>query len=114
MLSKPEALLSRRQCSRENCTNNATRKAEFVLLAACRHGANTGDVPSPAGSDQRPTGRRPAKGLPDVFVCTEHAIKVNPNELLHDEGKKMIEDAFESAGKAKPDWERSFAKWVQI
>lgn len=94
MLSKPEALLSRRQCSRENCINNATHKAEFVLLA------NTGDVS--------------AKGSAGVFVCTEHAIKVNPNELLHDEGKKMIEDTFVSEGKAKPDWNRSYAKWVQI
>ena len=82
------------QCNRKNCTNNRTHKLEFVLFV------NTGDVP--------------AKGLPDVFVCTEHAIKVNPNELLHDIRKKMIEVAFEKAGKAKPDWERSFAKWVQI
>ncbi len=82
------------QCNRENCINNVTHKAKFLIYAA------TGDLP--------------AISYPDVFVCTEHAIKVNVNELLHDEGKRMIEDAFKSAGKAKPDWKRSFAKWVQI
>ncbi len=83
-------------CDIAGCSEVATHRAEMVIYAA-----STRIHP-------------PAIGTLGIFVCTVHATEENANTLLSEPGKRQIEESFVSAGRARPDWARSFVRWKEL
>lgn len=83
-------------CARRGCPNPATHRAELVIYAI-----STKIHP-------------PSIGSLNLCVCQDHATEAEAKLLLHDPGKRQIEQALQSAGRALPDWTRSFARWVAL
>lgn len=83
-------------CQRTDCTKPATKQIKFNILA------KVGDAPVTA--------------LPGIYCCDEHATEQAANDFLIDNipGRRQIEDQFDRQGLARPDWTRSWAKWVSI
>jgi hypothetical protein len=83
-------------CDKVGCEARATHQAEVVLYAAVARV------------------HPPAVGTLGIRVCEAHATKEAARELLSDEGKRQIERGFTQAGRAKPDWKRSFIRWKKL
>lgn len=54
----------------------------------------------------------PAIGAIDLVVCAAHATEEHAQALLSAESKRQIADGFARLGRARPDWARSFVRWV--
>ena len=83
-------------CNVIGCDAAPTHRAEIVIFAK---------------SDKLHT---PALGFLPLCVCDEHATEERANELLVPAGKQQIEEQFTKAGYARPDWTRSFVRWVPL
>lgn len=82
-------------CNRTSCGKEATRKAVFVLYAPRSNVTATAEL--------------------SLVCCEEHATAEAGRELIESAaGRKQIEQMFASVGRALPDWERSYAKWVPL
>lgn len=84
-----------RSCQRASCTAPATHYAEILVYGKSQ-------ILHP-----------PAVCTLGLFVCTAHATEATAREVLTDRGKQQLESVFRSAGKALPDWSRSFARWKE-
>jgi len=83
-------------CNVKGCDKPPTHRAEIVIYAQ---------------TDRLHT---PAIGYLPLCVCTTHADDEHARALLSEEGKAQIAAGFAKAGKTRPDWTRSFVRWVPI
>lgn len=83
-------------CAVKDCEAPPTHRAEIVIYAAVSY--------------LHP----PAIGAIGVRVCDAHADDKHARALLTDEGKRRLEAEFAKARRARPDWTRSYVRWVKL
>ncbi len=79
------------QCNRTNCTNSAIKSCEIVLY--------------------KKDNLIIATGIINVYVCKNHATKEDAMDLID---REKIERKFSERGYPMPDWELSYAHWVDV
>lgn len=85
-----------RLCDVKGCSQPITHRAEVVIYAGV--------------AQLHP----PAIAALGLFVCQGHATEELAGELLTPEGKAQLNALFAKAGKARPNWKSSFARWVPL
>ena len=83
-------------CAVKDCDQPATHRAELVIYAAVIR--------------LHP----PAIGAIRLCVCQTHADEEHARALLTPEAQRQIAAGFAGIGRAKPDWSRSFVRWVRL
>jgi hypothetical protein len=83
-------------CNVTGCDAAPTHRAEIVIYA------------------QTSRLHQPAIGYLPLCVCAAHADAEHARALLSEEGKQQIAAQFVRAGRAWPDWKRSFVRWVPL
>jgi hypothetical protein len=83
-------------CDVKDCTSPATHRAELVIYARVAHV------------------HPPAIGAIGIQVCAAHADEEHAGWLISEDMKQKTDANFARIGKAKPDWNRSFVRWVKL
>lgn len=83
-----------KNCMRDGCRRAATKKIKFHIHLI--DGTMSGD-----------------SGF-NLYSCDSDATAKEIDHIFNDSTKKTIEDAFSRHGMAAPDWERSYAEWIDI
>jgi 4-hydroxyphenylpyruvate dioxygenase-like putative hemolysin len=82
-------------CDVRDCTSPATHRAELVIYAAVAHV------------------HPPAIGQIGIQVCDAHADEGHARMLMSADMQRKTETSFARIGRARPDWSRSFVRWVK-